>query len=530
MSRTEFKPKTRPRRLVLILGDQLDRQAAVFDDFDAETDALWMAENAEEATQVWCHKRRLAFFFSAMRHFRDEQRQRDRFVHYHELGRRPSDDRGGSFSEILSRDVKRLHPDKLIVTQPGDLRVQRILERTAEDLEVELEIREDRHFFVTPDAFREWAEGKKQLVMEHFYRALRRRTGLLMRDDGKPAGGEWNFDKENRKTFGKHGPGELPSPRRFRPDDTTQAVIDMVAARFADHPGSLEGFDLPVTHDEALSALRNFVAERLPRFGAFEDAMWSGEPTLYHSRLSAAMNVKLLDPKFCLDKVVTAYENGDAPINSVEGFVRQVLGWREFIRGVYWLHMPGYAERNALECGDRDVPPFFWDGETDAACMADCMSALIQNAWLHHIPRLMVLGQFSMLLGVHPYKFHAWHMAMYVDAVDWVSLPNALGMSQHGDGGVVGTKPYCASGNYIDRMSNYCGQCRYDPKQATGEDACPFTTLYWDFLDRHHDRFENNRRMTLQLRNLERKSDDERKEIRHQGDRIRKRIDGGDRI
>jgi deoxyribodipyrimidine photolyase-related protein len=530
VSRTDYHPETRPRHLILILGDQLDHHAAVFDDFDPDSDALWMAENTEEATHVWCHKQRLAFFFSAMRHFRDEQREQGRIVHYHALGRRPSHDRGDDFGEILTKDVHRLHPDKLIVTHPGELRVLRMLENTAKDLEVNLEIREDRHFFVTPDAFRDWAEGKKHLVMEHFYRMQRRRTGLLMRKDGEPEGGEWNFDKDNRETFGKGGPGKLPSPRRFQPDEITRAVMDMVEARFAGHPGSLETFDMPVTHNEALAALRDFVSHRLPGFGAYEDVMWSGEPTLYHSRLSAVMNVKLLSPASCLHKVVEVYEKGEAPINSVEGFVRQVLGWREFIRGVYWLYMPGYAERNSLECSDREVPSFFWDGETDMACVADCMSVLKRNAWTHHIPRLMVLGQFSMLLGVHPYNFHTWHMAMYVDAVDWVSLPNALGMSQHGDGGVVGTKPYCASGNYIDRMSDYCRECRYNPKRASGEDACPFTTLYWDFLDRHHDCFANNMRMKFQLKNLERKSQDELREIRQQADHIRERIDSGERL
>ncbi|MCB1787677.1 MAG: cryptochrome/photolyase family protein [Gammaproteobacteria bacterium] len=530
MSRTDFNPETRPRHLVLILGDQLDHRAAVFDDFDPEVDALWMAESAQEATHVWCHKRRLAFFFAAMRHFRDAQRERGRKVQYHALGRRPSDDRGNGFAEILTKDVHRLHPDKLVLTHPGDLRVLRIIEDTAEALGLTLEVRADRHFLVTPDAFRDWAEGKGHLVMEHFYRAQRRRTGLLMRPDGKPQGGSWNFDKDNRKTFGRAGPGELPPPRRFRPDETTRAVLDMVAARFANHPGSLDDFDLPVTHDEALTTLRDFVTHRLPCFGAYEDAMWSGQSTLYHSRLSAVLNVKLLHPKDCLDKVIAAYEAGRAPINSVEGFVRQVLGWREFIRGIYWLHMPAYAQRNALGCDDRDVPTFYWDGETDMACVADCMAGLKRDAWTHHIPRLMVLGQFSMLLGVHPSRFHAWHMAMYLDAVDWVSLPNALGMSQHGDGGVVGSKPYCASGNYIDRMSNYCGKCRYNPKRATGADACPFTTLYWDFLDRHHDRFANHGRMKFQLKNLGRKSREELREIRQRADHIRRCIDGGERL
>lgn len=313
MNQTDFNPETRPRHLVLILilGDQLDHEAAVFYDFDPDSDALWMAENVEEATHVWCHKRRLAFFFAAMRHFRDEQQERGRTVHYHALGRRSSDYRGADFAEILTKDVYRLHPDKLIVTHPGDLRVLRMLENTAKELAVELEIREDRHFLVTLDEFRDWARGKQHLVMEHFYRAQRRRTGLLTRQDGEPQGGEWNFDKDNRKTFGREGPGELPSPRRFRADETTGEVLAMVEARFADHPGWLGDFDLPVTHEEALAALRDFVSRRLPRFGAYEDAMWSGESTLYHSRLSAVMPAKPLS--WCATGVIgVARMPGDA--------------------------------------------------------------------------------------------------------------------------------------------------------------------------------------------------------------------------
>lgn len=530
MTTTSHNPETHPRHLVLVLGDQLDRDSAAFDGVDPEQDALWMAENAGEATHVWSHKLRLAFFFSAMRHFRDEQREAGRFVHYHELTHRPSDDRGRNFAEILIKDVHRLRPEKLILVQPGEFRVAVMLSDAAEDLNLPVEVRADRHFYLAPEDFGELTNRSKRPVMEYFYRNMRRKFDVLTTVDGKPEGGVWNFDKDNRRTFGKQGPPDIKPPRRFQPDGVTEDVIRMVERRFPDHPGSLEHFDLPVTHDQALAALRDFIDHRLPDFGTYEDAMWEGEPFLYHSRLSAPMNLKLLSPKHCVGRAVEAWRDGHAPLNSVEGFVRQILGWREFVRGLYWNLMPEYAEGNALRCGDRDVPSFFWNGETDMACVADVMRSLTDHAWTHHIPRLMVLGQFSMLLGVHPYKFHEWHMAMYADAVDWVSLPNALGMSQYGDGGVMGTKPYGASGNYIRKMGNHCEGCRYNPKHATGDDACPFTTLYWDFLDRHHKRFAGNHRMNFQMKNLERKNKEDLKEIRTRAGKLKTSIDNGTRI
>jgi deoxyribodipyrimidine photolyase-related protein len=512
------------RNLILILGDQLDADSTALDDFDPDQDAIWMAENVQESTHVWCHKLRLAFFFSCMRHFRDDLREQGRTVHYHELTRDGREDSGRSFSEILKASVRKLKPEKLIWVQPGDFRVARSLEQTAEEVEIAFEIRPDQHFYTTPEEFAEFAKERKTLVMEHFYRGLRKRFNLLVDDDGRPEGGDWNYDADNRETFGKNGPSALPPPPQYPPDQITREVIDLVEDRFADHPGSLDHFDYPVTREDALSELRNFIQDRLPKFGTYEDAMWKGEATLYHSRLSAVMNNKLLPAKHCVDAAIDAYKNEKAPLNSVEGYVRQILGWREFIRGVYWEHMPEYAEQNALRTGDRDVPKFFWDGDTDMACAADCMDSVVKHAWSHHIPRLMVLGQLSLLLGVHPYKFHEWHMAMYVDAIDWVSLPNTLGMSQYGDGGIVGTKPYCASGNYIKKMGNHCKNCRYNPSKATGDDACPFTTLYWDFLDRHRDGFSGNRRMVFQMKNLERKDEETMKEIRAKARKIKESL------
>jgi deoxyribodipyrimidine photolyase-related protein len=303
-----------------------------------------------------------------------------------------------------------------------------------------------------------------------------------------------------------------------------------VQERWPDHPGTLEGFAEAVTPEQAREALADFIRERLPSFGDHQDALWEGEPFLYHSRLSAALNLKLLDPRDCIEAAEDAWRAGEAPLNAVEGFVRQILGWREYVRGIYWHFMPDYASRNALECDDVDVPGFYWTGETRMACVADALRNVLEHGYAHHIQRLMVLGLFAQLLGVHPYRFHEWHMALYLDAVDWVSLPNTLGMSQYGDGGLVGTKPYCASGRYIQRMGNHCGGCRYDPGTAVGEEACPFTTLYWDFLARHRERLDGNRRMKFQLANLDRKDPDELSRIQERARTLQGRIREGEDV
>lgn len=508
------------RNLVLVLGDQLDAQSSAFDDFDRDQDAVWMAEARQETTHVWCHKLRIAFFFTAMRKFRDRLRGDGLQVLYHQL----LDGQGETFAEILAATVQEHEPQKLIVVEPGDHRVREALSDASESAEVPLEIRTDRHFYSTREEFAEWADGRKRIVLEDFYRLLRKRHNVLIDEDGKPVGGDWNFDQSNRESFGKSGPDSLPTPPTFEPGDAGDEVMQMVEQQFPDHPGSLDHFDLPTDRDQALAYLDDFIGNRLPDFGRYQDAMWGDEPFLYHSRLSPLLNVKLLHPRECVERAVAAYESGAAPIESVEGFVRQILGWREFVRGVYWHWMPEYIERNALECDDRDVPQSYWDGETEMRCVSAAMKNVLDHGYAHHIQRLMVLGLFAQLLGVHPRRFHDWHMAMYLDAIDWVSLPNTLGMSQFGDGGIVGTKPYCASGAYINRMSNYCSDCRFNPKKSTGDDACPVTTLYWDFLDRHRESFAKNRRMVFQIRNLERKSDDELDRIRKQAEKVRESV------
>ena len=475
-----------------------------------------MAEVREEAEHVWATKAHIALFLSAMRHFCDHLRGRGVEVYYQALD---APDNRGSLGTELQHAVEVLHPEKLIVVEPGEWRVDQMLKQTAKQVGIPLEIRSDQHFYCSRDAFAEHTRGRKQLLMERFYREMRREHGVLL-DDGEPVGGEWNYDARNRQRFGPEGPGAIPAPRSFPPDETTHNVLALVEERFAEHPGGLARFDWPVTREQAKDALADFVSLRLAQFGPYQDAMWAAEPYLYHSRLSAALNLKLLDPREVIAAAERAYQEGIAPLPSVEGFVRQVLGWREYVRGIYWWGMPKYAERNALEA-ELSLPGFYWTADTEMRCLHECLQQTLEYSYAHHIQRLMVTGLYALLLGVRPVEVHEWYLAVYVDAVEWVELPNTLGMSQYADGGIMATKPYCASGQYIQRMSNYCGDCRYDPARRLGEEACPYTTLYWDFLMRNRDRLRGNARMGLQYRNLDRIGLDEQRAVRLQAERVR---------
>jgi len=533
MTPVRFNSQSRPRHLVLVLGDQLNTDSAAWDGFDAEQDAVWMVEVAEECTHVWSHQARIALFLSAMRHFRDALRQRNVTVHYRQL-----DETGnrGTFVGELTATVSRLGPQKLIVVEPGEWRVRESLQTTARALGVHLDLRRDRHFLCSREEFTRHAEGRKQLRLEFFYRELRREHRVLM-DRDEPAGGAWNFDTENRASLGKQGPLQAGTPLAFPPDAVTREVLALVKKQLANHPGSLDQFDWPVTPEQARAALEDFVEHRLPKFGRFQDAMWAESdgplPTtalrqqtfLYHSRLSSAMNLKLLDPRDAIATAEQAYRAGRAPLAAVEGFIRQILGWREYVRGIYWRFMPGYLDLNEFQA-TQPLPALYWTGETDFNCLRQVIHQSLEFGYAHHIQRLMVTGLFALLLGVNPRAVHEWYLAMYVDAVEWVELPNTLGMSQHADGGLMASKPYVATGKYIQRMSNYCVGCRYDPGQRTGPSACPFTILYWDFLGRHEKRLARNQRMAMQLRNLARVQPADRVALREHAERIRHQCRG----
>jgi deoxyribodipyrimidine photolyase-related protein len=369
-----------------------------------------------------------------------------------------------------------------------------------------VDIRADTRFAASHADFETWAATRKELTMEWFYRAMRVRTGLLM-DGAKPAGDRWNFDKENRK------PAKadllMPRPLSFPPDAITAEVLALVADRFADHPGSLDDFDYAVTAVDAARQADAFFTHALPQFGDYEDAMLTGERFLWHSILSPYINSGLLDPLDLCRRAEAEYRAGRAPLNSVEGYVRQILGWREYMRGTYWREGPTYVDRNFLN-HHRPLPAFYWTGETDMHCLAEAIGQTLATAHAHHIQRLMVTGNFALLIGADPKAVHEWYLEVYVDAYEWVELPNTLGMSQFGDGGLLGSKPYISSGAYIDRMSDYCRHCRYDVKQRTGPDACPFNALYWDFLARHRDKLGENRRLAMPYRTWDKQSEEAR--------------------
>ena len=506
------------RALVIVLGDQLDRQSSAFDGFDGARDAVWMAEAAEESTHVWSAKQRIVVFLSAMRHFADELRRDGVPLDYTRLG---AGGTGDTLAVHLHEAIGRLRPRQLVMCAPGDWRVYQAIRAVAAATGLTLEVRDDRHFFSTVREFAAHARRRKSLRLEYFYRELRQRHAVLMQD-GEPIGGQWNFDADNRAAFGPAGPGALPTPPRFEPDAITREVIEEVNARFADHPGSLAQFGWPVTRAHALVALEHFIAQRLPDFGRYQDAMWPGQPWLYHSLLSAALNLKLLGAREVVRAAEAAFHRGQAPLHSVEGFIRQILGWREYVRGVYWTRMPAYAELNALGA-EQDLPDWYWTGATDMACLRDAISQTLAHGYAHHIQRLMVTGLYALMLGVEPKQVHGWYLAVYVDAVEWVELPNTLGMSQYADGGLMGSKPYIATGKYIQRMgAQHCAQCRYDPALRTGDTACPFTTLYWDFLIRHAQRLENHPRVALQIRNLARLTDVDRLAVTERAGAIRR--------
>ncbi|HLL11412.1 MAG TPA: cryptochrome/photolyase family protein, partial [Rubrivivax sp.] len=389
------------RHLVVVLGDQLDLDAAAFDGFDAGCDAVWMAEADEESTHVWSSKPRTVMFLAAMRHFAQALRAAGRPLHYRKL-----DAAGppGSLGAQLLADVQRLRPAGLVMTAPGDWRVLQTIKGVAAASGVPLDIREDRHFFCSVREFAAHAKARKSLRMEYFYREQRQRHGVLMDEAGdgaRPVGNQWNFDADNRQAFGDAGPGPVPPRSRFEPDALTREVMALVDTRFAAHPGRLDSFAWPVTRAQALQSLQSFISERLPLFGRYQDAMWPGQPWLYHAHLSAALNLKLLNPREVVAAAETAFHDGQAPLASVDGIIRQILGWREYVRGVYWTQMPQYMERNALDAQEV-LPAWYWTGATDMACLRDALEQTLAHGYANHIQRLMVTGLFALLLGVQP--------------------------------------------------------------------------------------------------------------------------------
>ena len=498
--------------LILILGDQLSHRLSALEGADMDNDLVVMAEVHSEASYTNHHKKKLVFIFSAMRHFADALAEDGWRVHYQ---RYHPDNPAQSIEQVIAELVRECQPERVITTECGEWRLHEQISRWHKTLGIPVEIRPDTRFVCNIDEFARWAEGRKQLRMEFFYREMRKKTGLLMTSEGQPKGGQWNFDTDNRKKWAGKPPA--PAPFREEPDAITTEVIELVNEYFSEHFGTTENFHYAVTAEQAQGALAHFIDFALPCFGDYQDAMSDNEDWLFHSILSPYLNTGLLDPMEVCEEAVRAWHAGRAPLNAVEGFVRQIIGWREFVRGIYWLLMPGYARENRLG-NSRELPWFYWTGDTKMRCMHKAIDATARNAYAHHIQRLMVTGNFALLAGVKPEAICDWYLAVYIDAFDWVELPNTLGMVMHADGGYLGSKPYAASGKYIQRMSDHCQNCHYWVQDATGDRACPFNSLYWHFIDRHREDFANNPRMTMMYRNWDKQKPERREALRARAD------------
>jgi deoxyribodipyrimidine photolyase-related protein len=533
------------RHLVLILGDQLDAESAALQGLDPFQDVVLMVEAFEESRHVWSHKIRTTLFLSAMRHFAAQLRAQGLRVDYRALDSHAD----ATLADGLLAAVAQHQPQAVVCVEPGDLRVRSALDNAINSIATydqiswttginsnkiqiptsiqplqRIDWRSDSHFLCSAEQFRQWAGTSTSLRMEFFYRQMRQQYKVLM-DGKKPLGGQWNFDADNRKSFGKAGPQNLPKLPQFAPDPITLEVIQVVNHHFANHPGQLDRFNWPTTRADALRALDDFIQHRLAQFGPHEDAMWTGLEFGWHSLLSSSLNLKLLSPLEVVRAAEQAYHQYGLDLASVEGFIRQILGWREFMRGVYFLDMPGLKTANHYQ-HHNPLPTWYWTGNTRMNCMRQCITQTLDNGYSHHIQRLMITGMFGVTAQIEPQQMCDWYLAVYVDAVEWVELPNTAGMALFANGGRFTSKPYVASGAYVKRMSNYCTGCAYEPETRTGPKACPMTTLYWNFLDQQEASFASNPRTALMVKNLQRMDDSERQALRLRAAEMLADLDG----
>jgi len=510
------------KTLRLILGDQLSRSISALDRIDVNHDVVLMVEVHAETTYVPHHKQKLVLILSAMRHFAKALGDEGIEVDYIELD---ATENTGNFTGELERALLRHKVERIVVTEPGEWRVWQMMQSWHQRFDKQLEIRADDRFLCSRNEFKKWASGRNSLRMEFFYREMRRKTGWLMEGD-KPEGGQWNYDTDNRKAL----PTELniPPALGFETDALTRKVMTLVSQKFRNNFGELETFGWGTTRQDALKALQYFINNCLPSFGDYQDAMKTGEDFLFHSMLSPYLNIGLLDPREICTTAISAYQQHSAPLNSVEGFIRQILGWREYIRGIYWLQMPDYAQSNFFNA-DRQLPAFYWTGNTEMNCLHEVIDATRHNAYAHHIQRLMVTGNFALLTDIAPSQVEEWYLSVYADAFEWVELPNTHGMALHADGGLLGSKPYAASGAYINRMSDYCKYCRYSPKLKLGVEACPFNYLYWHFMIVNEAQLKSNPRMAMPYRTLARMSRERRREIMQQANKFLTGLDSENR-
>lgn len=490
------------KKLILILGDQLDINSSALRDFDPTTDEVLMVESQNESTYVWSHKAKIAIFLSAMRHFAQTLLSKKIPLTYIK-------ESSLTIEEELKHQLIQKKVTHLVCVEPGEYRLKLAIENLARDLNVHLSMEDDHHFYCSNQEFREWVADKKELRLEYFYRYMRKKHHILIDDDEQPVGGQWNFDDQNRKPYSKNGPGLIDAPLIFAPDEISHEVLEFVERQYSEHPGSLEHFSWPVTREQALAALKHFVNHRLATFGIYQDAMWKETPFGWHSILSTSLNLKLLNPREVVQSALEAYQNNRLDLATVEGFIRQVIGWREFVRGIYYLDMPEMATTNFYQ-HQRKLPEWYWTANTKMNCMKDAIGQTLKYGYAHHIQRLMITGNFALLAEISPQQVSDWYLAIYVDAIEWVELPNVVGMALFANGGRFTSKPYIASGAYVKRMSNYCDGCQYKPDVRYGEQACPLTTLYWNFLINHQVEFNQNPRTRLMTANLSKISTEDR--------------------
>lgn len=509
---------SKPQTLRIILADTLSYDSSLIQEADKEADVFLFMEVQEEFSYVPHHFKKILFLLSSMRHFSKLLESKGYCVRYI---KHTSEKNTHSFSTEIYRAIEELEPTSVAFITPGEYRVRKVILQLLKKANCNVEEHHDPKFMLSHKDFKAWSEGKKSLQMEHFYRYCRKKFNILM-DGSKPIGGKWNYDTDNRK---KPPKGYNSKPQaKFQPDEITLGLIDELKHKIKGNLGDYKNFHFAVTRSQALKALEHFISNNLPDFGVYQDAMLIDEPWMSHSHISFYLNIGLLTPNECIEKAIKSYEKGLSPINSVEGFVRQIMGWREYVRGIYWAYMPKYKEENVLMAKNK-LPDFFWHGKTKMKCLSQCLSQTIDNAYAHHIQRLMVIGNFCLLTAINPKEVQAWYLAVYADAFEWVELPNVQGMILYADNGLMSSKPYAASGTYINKMSNYCYNCEYSVKEKTGTNACPFNYLYWNFMIVNSQRLRGNPRLAFTFKQLDKMSDEKKALITNSANEFLEELD-----
>lgn len=502
-----------------ILADQLSFDLPSLKNINAASDILVFCEVRSETDYVPHHPQKIIFLFSAMRHFAKTCQEMGFQVHYVELN--DVENTQNLVSE-WQRIAKLYQCSSISITRPGEWRLTHELESWQLQSDWPLELLEDSRFLCSHQEFSDWVGQKKQLRMEFFYQMMRKKYRILLTEEGGPIGGKWNYDAQNREPL-KVKP-QIQKRLSFAPDAISLAVMDLVSREFAHHFGDIQGFAYACTAQDALKAVDDFLEHHLPFFGQYQDIMLENEPFLHHGLLSMYINVGFIEPLNLCQRVESLYFQGKVPLAAAEGFIRQVLGWREFIRGIYWQHMPDYANMNFLHA-TRPLPALYWGHQTQMHCLEQVVAMTQQYAYSHHIQRLMITGNFALLAQLSPEAVCQWYLAVYIDAYEWVELPNTLGMALFGDGGVLASKPYAASARYIDKMSNFCKNCKFDAKKMIGENACPFNSLYWNFISQNETVLKTNPRMAYMYATWSRFGETKRQAIIQQAQDYLKRLE-----